>query len=72
MRLTVNLESELYAIAVAYARNAGCSISDAVNLLLRRSLTPAVKPSKRRASGFPVVRGERPFSDEDVERIERG
>ncbi len=69
MRLTVNLDRELYTTAVAYARNANCSISEAVNQLLRRSLERAPSAARRQQNGFPVVRGARSFSDADVERF---
>lgn len=45
MRLTINLEPDLYAVAVALARADDCSISAAVNRLLRRSL-PGAQPGR--------------------------
>jgi len=68
MRLTVNLEEDLYIIARALARAENCSISEAVNRLVRRGLMPRSHAEKK--SGFPVVRGTRPFTSEDVYRIE--
>lgn len=68
MRLTVNLEEDVYAIARALARTENCSISEAVNRLVRRGLVSRTRLDK--TSGFPVVRGAKPFSSEDVYRIE--
>ncbi|MCC6622432.1 MAG: antitoxin [Deltaproteobacteria bacterium] len=69
MRLSVNLEDDLYAIAKSLASAERCSISEAVNRLVRRGLTPPSRPSRKR-SGFPVVRGARPISSDEVYRIE--
>ena len=73
MRLTLNLENDLYATAKSLARELNCSVSAAVHELLRRALKPAkVSPPKAagRSNGLPVVRGRRAFSSEDVYRIE--
>lgn len=73
MRVTLNLEGDLYAMAKSLARELNCSVGAAVTELLRRALGPA-KPAKARAAnrsnGLPVVRGRRAFSSEDVYRIE--
>jgi len=68
MRLSVNLADDLYLIAKALAQAEGCSLSEAVNRLVRRGLVPALGPRAR--GGFPVVRGSRPFSAEDVRRVD--
>jgi len=73
MRLTVNLESDLYAVAKSLAKAEDCTISAAVNRLLRRSLAeqgprrPA-RPAKR--NGFVISRGRQPVTAETVRQIE--
>jgi hypothetical protein len=77
MRLTINLERDLYAVARSLAQADDSTISQAVNKLLRRALDPA-PPPPRAASGrkkgddhlLPTVRGERPITSEDVYRID--
>jgi hypothetical protein len=76
MRLTVNLESDIYALARSLAREEDCSISAAVNRLLRRSLSRQMehrsrterRPSKR--SGFAVSRGRKPITADTVRQAE--
>jgi hypothetical protein len=78
MRLTVNLEHDLYVVARSLASADDCSISAAVNKLVRRALEPSAaagvtgrsRRSKSDVNLLPVVRGERPFTSEDVYRIE--
>jgi hypothetical protein len=81
MRLTVNLDEDLYQIARTQAFADRVSISHAVNAILRRALDtghPADPPSGRSPKsveprgrrGFPVSRGTRRITAEDVERIE--
>jgi hypothetical protein len=76
MRLTINLESEMYALARSLAREEGCSISMAVNRLLRKSVTGAMQRStapasrKIKRSGFVVSRGAKPITAETVRRAE--
>ena len=76
MRLTVNLESDLYALAKSLAKAEDCSISVAVNRLLRRSLrgaaTGATKSSPRtgKRNGFVISRGKRPITADTVRQIE--
>ena len=78
MRLTINLDDELYAVAKSLAHESGVSASAAVNLLLRRALvqpSPA-SPRARRGSaragkaGLPLVRCERAFTSDDVYRAD--
>jgi len=76
MRLTVNLEPDLYALAKSLAKAEDCSVSAAVNRLLRRSLPdgkkhPAqrsVRPQKR--NGFLVSRGRKPITGDTVRQLE--
>ena len=77
MRLTVNLESDLYALAKSLASAEDCTISAAVNRLLRRSLPGAGNDERgdslRRAlrrNGFVVSRGRRPITPDAIRRIE--
>jgi hypothetical protein len=76
MRLTVNLEPDLYALAKSLAKAEDCSISAAVNRLLRRSLPNGKelsgrrmrRPSKR--SGFAISRGRTPITADTVRQLE--
>ena len=76
MRLTVNLEPDLYAVAKSLARAEDCTISAAVNRLLRRSLPGSAKDGGRRSvqpakrSGFVISRGKRPITADTVRQIE--
>ena len=77
MRLTVNLEPDVYALAKSLAKSEDCSISGAVNRLLRRSLEvgakhdsgPSTRPRKR--NHFVISRGGQAITADTVRRIER-
>jgi hypothetical protein len=74
MRLTVNLEPDLYAVAKSLAKADDCSISDAVNQLLRRSLsgdnrTPRGRKTMKR-NGFVISHGRRPITADTVRQID--
>jgi hypothetical protein len=67
VRLTIRLEDDLYAIARSLARTGDCSISVAVNKLLRRGLESREPGSvRRRRGGLPVVRCPKSFTSEAV------
>lgn len=72
MRLTVNLEPDLYALAVSLAKAEDCSISAAVNRLLRRSLADEARPGARprRRNDFLVSKGREPVTADTVARTE--
>ena len=76
MRLTVNLEPDLYAVAVSLARAEDCSISAAVNQLLRRGLPggdpwqPQSGESVSRRNGILVSKGREVVTAETVRRAE--
>ncbi len=76
MRLTVNLEPDLYAVAKSLAKAEDCSISAAVNRLLRRSFHGEAGRGMRSSSRtkkrnrFAVSRGRRPVTAETVGRSE--
>ncbi len=78
MRLTVNLEDDLYAIAHSLAKAEDTSVSAAVNKLLRRAFepraaAPATRKGKRKMRNSDYLspsKGARPFTSEDVYRIE--
>jgi len=76
MRLTINLEPELYAVAVSLAKAEDCSISAAVNRLVRRAL-PGAEPHRagiaarmERRNGLLVSRGSEVITPEMVQRVE--
>jgi hypothetical protein len=69
MRLTINLEDDLYALARTIAKTEDCSISAAVNGLLRRSLERG-RPARRPGSLLPEVPCRRSFTSDDVYRAD--
>lgn len=75
MRLTINLDDDLYAVAKSLAQTRDVSISVAVNSLLRRALEPSriepiPAPIAADAGGWPVVRGKRVVTAEDVKALD--
>lgn len=76
MRLTVNLESDLYALARSLAKEEDCTVSAAVNRLLRRSLPGGAKQGRQtsgraaKRNGFAVSRGRQPITADTVRRAE--
>ena len=73
MRLSIRLDDDVYAVALALARSEHISLGKAINELARRGLNrPASKPSSRkhRTTNFPVSAGKRLITNEDVYRIE--
>ena len=72
MRLTVNLDADLYAIAVSLADAEDCSISAAVNRLLRRSLPGGADRGAppRRRNRLAISRGREPVPADIVARVE--
>ena len=72
MRLTVNLDTDLYALAVSLAKAEDCSISAAVNRLLRRALPgeSAHGALRKRRNGFLISRGREPITADDIARTE--
>ncbi len=72
MRLTVNLEEDIYRMAKAYAAAEDCSVSRAINRLLRRIMEPASAAPTRRRERFPVstCRESRTITAEDVYRLD--
>ena len=76
MRLTVNLEPDLYALAKSLSKAEDCTISAAINRLLRRSFpgetdrgTRSSNWAKKR-NRFAVSRGRRPVTPDTVHRSE--
>ena len=76
MRLTIDLEPDLYAVAVSLAKAEGCSVSAAVNRLVRRAV-PDAQPGGRsharhmkRRNGLLVSAGREVITAETVQRIE--
>ena len=71
MRLTINLEADLYAAAVALAKAEDCSISAAVNRLVRRALR-GTEPRRggERRNGLLVCDGRQVVTAETIQSIE--
>lgn len=79
MRLTINLDSDLYAVAKSLARESDSSLSAAVNQLLRRALAQPAEPEtgsqlmagKRVGkAGLPSVSCDHSFTSDDVYRMD--
>ena len=68
MRLTVNLDDDLYALAKSTASSEGTSISDVVNRLLRRS--QIASPNTESRNGFPIIHCRTPLTPEQVDEVE--
>jgi hypothetical protein len=74
MRLTINLDEDLYAIGKGLARDEDISISKAINRLLRRATQPeAQRPPARRhpRSALKVSKGRRLITAADVRSAEQ-
>lgn len=69
-RLTVSLDDDLYALAKAVARANDCSLSAAVNRLLRRAIEERYPSPEESNRGAPVVHCRARFTSADVERYE--
>ena len=76
MRLTIDLEPDLYAVAVSLAKAEDCSISTAVNRLVRRAV-PGAEPvgsgdvwRMKRRNGLLVCRGKEVVTADTVRKIE--
>ena len=75
MRLTVNLEADLYAIAKSLAKAEDCTISAAINQLLRRSLSLGKQNAptsgrRTKKNGLAVSRGRKPITADMVRQID--
>lgn len=72
MRLTVNLDDELYGIARSLARAEDITISEAVNRLLRRAVEPVPRRRFRDKSGLPRSPSKRRFGPDEVADVDLG
>ena len=67
MRLSVNLEDDPYAIAKSVAQAEDCSVSAAVNKLLRQRIE--VAQARRKDTGLPVSAGRRPIKAAEIDKL---
>lgn len=77
MRTTIDLPDDLHQIAMSLARDTGRSLSQTVELLLRRGLEPrsgvaeAAAPYRvDRSTGLPIVRSPHPITSDVVKSLE--
>ncbi len=70
MRLTISLEPDIDPVVRALAKERDSSLSAAVNELVRRGLAAQPVSAMAVKDGLPVVHGRRPFTSEDVYRLE--
>jgi hypothetical protein len=66
MRTTVDLDADLYALAQSVAASEDCSLSAAVNRLLRRRVAPPIAFGK---TGLPISKGARPVTQAEITRF---
>ncbi len=74
VRLTINLDEDLYAMGKGLAQAEDISISQAINRLLRQSTEPPRRPARRRRhplSGLTVSQGRRLITAADVRTVEQ-
>ena len=74
MRLTINLDEDLYAIGKGLSQAEDISISQAINRLLRRSTEanlPSMRSKRNAVSGLRVSRGRRLITAADVRAVEQ-
>jgi hypothetical protein len=71
VRLSITLDDDLYAVAKSLAKAEDCSLSAAVNRLLRRAINqPTLSGAPGGRSDFPTSAGRRLITDEDVMAVE--
>jgi len=71
MRLSITLEDDLYGVAKSLAKAEDCSLSAAVNRLIRRALeSPTPASETHPLSTFPVSRGARVITPDDVAALD--
>jgi hypothetical protein len=72
MRTTIDLHPDLHRIALSIARDQRQTLSETINDLLARALTPHDAPefSTSAATGLPTVRLGRVITAEDVRRLD--
>jgi hypothetical protein len=68
MRLSLRIDEDVYAVAKALAHSEHVSIGRAINHLARQGFQRS-PGSKRRLTDFPVSKGKRLFTAEDVYQI---
>lgn len=66
MRLTINLDDELYGVARSLARAEDITISEALNRFVRRALAPSPGRRPRDKTGLPSSPCKRSFGPDDV------
>jgi len=82
MTQTIDLESDVYAVAQTLARQEHCTVGAVINRVLRRTLVGTVPPDSASEepgpshltvdpeTGWPSVRCSQSFTSEDVYRSE--
>jgi hypothetical protein len=72
MRTTIDLRSDLHRIALSIARDQSQTLSETINELLARALTPQDSPtfSVSATTGLPTVRLGRVITADDVRQLD--
>ncbi|WP_024905762.1 hypothetical protein [Robbsia andropogonis] len=68
MRITLNIDDDVLAIARSRAEREHISIGSAISQLARAALQPAAQPAAIR-NGLPVLPGARPVTTELVQQL---
>ena len=76
MRTTINIDDDLHVVVRSVAHQSQRSMTDTINVLLRRGLSVAPRETERHAeerdplTGFPLIRSARPITEDDVRSLE--
>jgi len=70
MRMSVSLEPDIEPIVRSFAKDRDTSLNRAINELIRRGVQPRQSELVVAEDGLPIVKGARPLTTADVDRIE--
>ena len=76
MRTTVSLDDSLHLMVRSLAHQNRLSMSDTIDLLLRRGLSVEARGAQRQPgerdplTGFPLIRSPRPITGDDVRSLD--
>ena len=76
MRTTINIDDKMHLMVRSLAHQNHQSISDTIDVLLRRGLgvqsggTDRYAPERDPVTGFPLIRSARPITADDVRSLE--
>lgn len=71
MRTSVSLEPDIEPIVRSFAKDRDTSLNRAINELIRRGVQPQSTEFILEEDGLPTVKGARPLTTAEVDRIEQ-